>query len=112
VTASEALVLFSTQAAEPSTSVGPRVRIQQRLPPRLAIVSAEAPEDIAELRQAPAVLGVYEGPVPEDVLGTLSPGERLFALAWGARAQPAQRVGDGVDWDTAGFQPPDAPGEH
>jgi hypothetical protein len=84
------------------------VTVTQRLPPRLAVVEADAA--VAEvLRKRPEVLAVGDPELPSDVRAGLTETERLFADAWTMSRNPKDRRGDGLSWDAAGFSPPDEP---
>jgi hypothetical protein len=49
--------------------------------------------------------------VPQQVIASLRPEERLFVEAWvQQQSGPDQRRrGDGLSWDAPGFQPPGPP---
>ncbi len=78
--------------------------VTQQLPPRLAllVVGSADPPPVPGSRW-------YLRDVPADVLLDLSPGERIFVAAWRDRKAPKTRPGDGLAWDSAGFEPPDPP---
>jgi hypothetical protein len=82
--------------------------VTQLLPPRLALL-------VPDTDPPPHVPGTrwYLDDVPADVLLDLAPHERIFVAAWrdrrARRGVAKDRPGDGVHWDTPGFQPPDAP---
>jgi hypothetical protein len=81
------------------------VPVTQSLPPRLALVAI--PDGWAPA----AVPGAtwYEDDVPPTVLDSLTDTERMFVAAWQARRAGKRRPGDGLPWDSPGFQPPDPP---
>lgn len=82
------------------------VRVTQRLPPRLAIVTGEG-DQLDAVRNLPRVIGVFEGAVPEPTIEQLNPTERLFAEAWAVGRQPKPfRPGEGLPWDAEGFEAP------
>lgn len=74
--------------------------------PRLFVVRLESAtyEEIAAL---PGVAALSEQSLPPGLAAQLDPQEKLFAAAFAARAIPKERVGDGLPWDAAGFEPPD-----
>jgi hypothetical protein len=80
--------------------------VTQLLPPRLALLILDGdPQPVPGTRW-------YLDDVPADVLLDLAPHERIFVAAWRdrrARQTPKDRPGDGLSWDTPGFQPPDPP---
>ena len=79
------------------------VQVTQVMPPRLALVIAP------EGSEPPPIPGVVyltdDTPPPAD----LSPDERLFVEGWRLRRQPKERPGEGLSWDSPGFEPPDGP---
>jgi hypothetical protein len=79
--------------------------VTQLLPPRLALLILEPGVD------PPHVPGTrwYIDDVPADVLLDLTPTERIFVAAWRDRRSAKVRRGDGLTWDTRGFEPPDMP---
>jgi hypothetical protein len=94
---------------EPGTSVDdavpPEVRVLQQMPPRLAIVSANE-AGIRALEAAPGVTAVFAGDVPPEALERLDVVGRAFATGWNERRRPKERLGDGLAWDTPGFEAP------
>jgi hypothetical protein len=94
---------------EPGTSadaaVPPEVRVLQQMPPRLAIVSADE-AGIRALQDAPGVASVFAEDVPPEALERLDVVGRAFATGWNERRRPKQRRGDGLAWDTPGFEAP------
>jgi hypothetical protein len=77
--------------------------VTQLLAPRLALLIPDG--------EPPGIPGTrwYRNDVPPDVLLDLTPTERIFVAAWRDRRAPKVRPGDGVTWDTPGFEPPDRP---
>jgi hypothetical protein len=73
------------------------------MPPRLALVRLPAGEAL------PPLDGLVYLDADEQAPVTLSADERLFVDAWRLRFTPKERPGDGQNWDSPGFQPPDAP---
>jgi hypothetical protein len=85
-------------------------RVISLLRPRLMVVDID--DDAAsELRQHSQIAGVFDREVPADVVAQLPATERLFVSAWSQQQTMAhkQRRGDGLSWDAAPFEPPDAP---
>lgn len=80
--------------------------VTQRLPPRIAVVPLAADEIRA--RAGTPEVRVLER--PEDAAAIAPPldeRERLFVDAWFQSRQPkARRPGDGLPWDTPGYDPP------
>ena len=100
------VILDANRAEEVLSGAAGLVKVTQRLPPRLAIVEGDA-DGVAALRNIHGVVGVFDGPVPETVLGELNPTERLFADAWvSSRRSKPDRRGEGLPWDAEGFEPP------
>jgi hypothetical protein len=85
-------------------------KVLSRLPPRILVVDLEA-DRRAALAQDTGVRGVFDTEVPSPVLAGLRPDERLFVDAWVQQQTPKDksRPGEGLSWDTPGFQPPDTP---
>lgn len=83
----------------------PAVRILQRMPPRLAIVAADA-EGIRALEHLPEISAVHTQAVPAEVLERFDQAARLFAAGWNERRRPKERIGEGLPWDAPGFQAP------
>jgi hypothetical protein len=86
-----------------------------RVPPNIAVLRA-GPSDLPEiapharltLAQLPD--GGIRARGDDSVLGELDQAGRLFVRAWRERtAGKPGRIGEGVSWDTPGFQPPDPP---
>lgn len=106
----EQLVLLDTDGVDATIAeIEALARVTQMLPPRLLLVRADADARNAILG-VPGVIGLLDAASPpRDVSLDLSPAERVFVDAWVARSAPKTRRGDGLDWDTPGFEPPDAP---
>lgn len=79
-----------------------------RASPRLIVVrlSGASPEEIAD---RPDVVVATVGALPPDVIPRLEPDEAVFAAAFAARRDKGERIGEGLEWDASGFEPPDAP---
>ncbi len=76
---------------------------------RVLVVELDPEADVARLHRDPAVRWIGNRP-PSDVVDELDPAERLFVGGWVRReAGNRERRGDGLDWDTPGFLPPDPP---
>jgi hypothetical protein len=79
--------------------------VLQRFPPRLAIVAADA-AGIDALRASAFVNAVFDGEVPPEALDRLDQMGRVFATGWNERSRPKRRRGEGLPWDTPGFDAP------
>ena len=102
------VVLASEQADAAVADIEAMASVTQLLRPRLLLVLADP--DVREgIRRTPGVLGVYDTAPDGEPLG-LSLEEQLFVDAWVARHAPKTRPGEGSNWDTPGFEPPDIPG--
>lgn len=101
---SEVLVELQPGAAV-EDAVPPQAQILQRLPPRLAIVAADA-EGIRALESSPAVAAVFAEDVPSEALEQFDQVTRAFAAGWNERRQPKERPGEGLAWDTPGYEAP------
>jgi hypothetical protein len=86
--------------------LGRAVTITQTMPPRLALVQASGGRDA--LPSLPG-LSYMERPDDPDAPTELTAEERMFVDAWRLRRQPKQRQGNGLAWDSPGFEPPDLP---
>lgn len=86
-------------------AVPPQAQVLQRLPPRLAIVAADA-EGIRALEDSPSVAAVFAEDVPPEALEQFDQVTRAFAAGWNERRQPKQRRGEGLAWDTPGYDAP------
>jgi hypothetical protein len=104
----EVLVILDPASAQAFETLGERMQVTQRLPPRLAVVRLE-PARLNDLHACPGVRDVLtgEGEPP----GDLNEHERLFAEAWLLSQRPKRRPGAGLAWDAPGFLPPDPPPE-
>ncbi|WP_157788842.1 hypothetical protein [Rhodococcus rhodochrous] len=102
------VVLASEQAEAALAGIEAAAPVTQLLRPRLLLVLAD-PDARENIRRIPGVLGVY-GTAPDSEPLGLSPEEQLFVDAWAARRAPKTRPGEGSNWDTPGFEPPDIPG--
>lgn len=78
--------------------------VMQALEPRLALIR----EDPSSLRAAERLPGVRIFREEPDAAEPLTAGERLFVAAWASRSVPKHRPGDGLAWDSPGYDPPDA----
>ncbi|UZF42861.1 hypothetical protein [Rhodococcus rhodochrous] len=102
------VVLVPERADATLADVEAMAPVTQLLRPRLLLVLADP--DVREgIRRIPGVLGVYDTAPDGEPLG-LSLEEQLFVDAWVARHAPKTRPGEGSNWDTPGFEPPDIPG--
>ena len=103
----EALVITKEFAhAEALSDVAKVVSIRQQLSPRIAIIDGDAGQ-LDAVRAMPDVLVVSEDALPESILSYLAAAERLFAEAWSMNRRPkSARRGEGLPWDTPGFEPP------
>jgi len=105
----EHLVVLASERAEAALAdIEAVAPVTQLLRPRLLLVLAD-PGVRENIRRIPGVLGVY-GTAPDGEPLALSLEEQLFVDAWVARHAPKTRPGEGSNWDTPGFEPPDVPG--
>jgi len=105
------VVVDPDDSAAALARIGALGRVEQVLPPRLAIVRAER-EVVPLLMRTDGVLEVVSDTTTPDS-GAWTDGERLFIDAWVARRADKQRPGEGLHWDAPGFLPPDRPdGSH
>jgi hypothetical protein len=80
-------------------------QILQSLPSRLAIVTTDA-EGVRVLEQSPEINAVYPEEVPQEALNRFDQVSRAFAAGWNERRRPKERRGEGLSWDSPGFDPP------
>jgi hypothetical protein len=101
------IILNDTELAAGRSHVQGSTQILQEGSPR--ILTAVRPADLDALRAGPGIRAVIERTVPADLLPTLDEGEALFVSAW--EQQPGMRnkarPGEGLPWDTPGYDPPD-----
>lgn len=96
------VVLRASDCAELIEALVP---VRQRLGDRVLIVEAADPTLLRRLRYVRAVTDRALDPA---LVADLSDTERLFIDAWVANRttkKPARR-GDGLDWDSEGYEPP------
>jgi hypothetical protein len=80
---------------------------------RVFVVETPADASSTDIAALPGVAAVSEGGVASEILEGLDETEALFVAAWSRRRGESkkQRRGEGLDWDAAGFEPPDLPPE-
>lgn len=90
-----------------------RFRIVHSISPTVFVIELHGDTSAAEVAAVPGVAAVSEGAVAPELVAGLDEAEALFVRAWARRlVEPAPaRPGDGWDWDTSGFEPPDGPPE-
>lgn len=104
----ETLVILDPAAVDTALrAIADVARVVQFLPPRLALVAATV--DPEQLPAIPGVRQVCEQATIDVSAMDLSDEERVFIQAWQARRQPKVRPGEGLQWDSPGFHPPDPP---
>jgi hypothetical protein len=101
---SEVLVELQPGAAI-EEAIPPQAQILQRLPPRLAIVSADE-EGIRAMERSPKISAVFAEDVPPEALEQFDQVSRAFAAGWNERRRPKERPGEGLSWDSPGFEAP------
>lgn len=96
------LIGFQPMRLDELAEVMPKgVRVVQALPPRLAIVEGEA-ADIALLAKVPRITVLDEA----DTLPDANDAEAMFQHAFALNRLEKHRPGEGLPWDTAGFEAP------
>lgn len=110
MTTREVLLLLGGTTAEweRSDRASGSYRVVGGFPPRMVVAEVD---DLEELRRDPGVRLIVEEAVPEEVLGELTEGEKLFLNGWLLKQASAEkkRPGDRLPWDAPGFTPPDPP---
>ena len=105
IAARETLFVLDGDHAEETLRELRRVAlVTQIFPPRLAVVTGDVPTGV------PGVISAHD-PAAADLPDDLTDDEQLFVAAWRERAgkQAEHRRGEGLAWDSPGFEPPDAP---
>jgi len=102
--ASEVLVELRPGVAV-EDAVPPETQVLQRLPPRLAIVAADE-DGIRAMECSPAISAVFAEDVPAKALEQFDVVTRAFAAGWNERRRPKERRGEGLSWDSPGFEAP------
>lgn len=100
------VVLDPVLAEDAVAALGGMATVTHRLPPRLARVGGEL--STARALAIPGVVSVHHQP-PVAVPGQATLAERAFISAWQTARGPRTRPGEGLNWDAAGFSPPDQP---
>jgi hypothetical protein len=94
-----------TPGAAVDDAIPREAQVLQRLPPRLAIVATDE-EGFRMLERSPAISAVYADDVPQEAMERFDQVSRAFAAGWNERRQPKERRGEGLPWDSPGFDPP------
>lgn len=105
------VVLERERASTTLDELRARERVVHVASPRIVVIATDAEaDDVA--RGLTGVEGVFRETIPPDVMDSLDEGETLFTNAWLSRQQEVSkpRLGEGLDWDAPGFEPPDPPG--
>lgn len=77
--------------------------------PRVFVINDPAGVHTNELAGVPRLTAIRGGSIAPEVLDELDENEALFVQAWTLRKSESKtRRGDGLDWDSEGFEPPDA----
>lgn len=91
----------------------PRWPVLAEVAPDVAVLranAAELPQIAQHARLAMArVPGGIETLGDERALDQLDEGARLFVDSWRQQHHKGPRIGEGLDWDAPGFEPPDRP---
>lgn len=101
----ELLVLMTSGADATEAVAAAHGRISQRLGDRLALAMVPA-SALDALRSRNDVVNVYDEDVPEVATEDLDEAERIFVNAWRKRRHVKERPGDGLPWDSPGFEAP------
>jgi hypothetical protein len=90
-----------------------RFRIVHAASPNVLVIELPGDTSANEVAAVPGVAAVSEGAVAPEFLAGLDEAEALFVGAWASRlgGPGPPRPGEGLDWDSGGFEPPDAPAE-
>jgi hypothetical protein len=105
----EVLVYLQGEHAEQALEVlRSHFSVTQLASRQLAVVRVVTGEE-TQVQSVEGVQGVFEQGVPENLYTQLNLSETLFVKAWILRQQEETktRPGEGLDWDAAGFEPPD-----
>jgi hypothetical protein len=63
----------------------------------------------AQLAVLPGVVCITDTELPPEYAQRLNSQESIFAEAFAVRETSKERLGDGLPWDSPGFEPPDPP---
>jgi hypothetical protein len=102
------IVLDEHDAARTRSEVEKQAQVLHSVSPRVFVVMAEA-QVLEHLSRMENVVAATATDLPDTVLRTLDGPERQWAAAWNLRRIEKSRPGDGLNWDAAGFSPPDRP---
>ena len=103
------VILDPDRAADALERLRSVVTITQILEPRIALISPRG-DSAALTRDIEGVVRVVDADeVPDAAALRLTDQETMFVEAWRLRKRPKRRAGEGLPWDTPGFQPPDPP---
>lgn len=78
---------------------------------RQVVILQVRPEQAEQVEEVDGVRAVFREQVPQAFVTSLDANERLFIKAWELRqnVDVKYRLGDGMDWDSEGFEAPDFP---
>ena len=109
----ELLVLLEEEHAEATLeSLKADFTVSQVASRRLLILRAGAGES-EQVETVEGVQAVFENQVPEKISTEMDLTEKLFVRAWIMRQEYQRKVrpGEGLPWDSEGFEAPDLPQE-
>lgn len=109
----EVLVLLADPLDTPTINeLEEKFHVLQIASRRLVLVRLDESQ-LEELRSVKGVKSIFEGEVPEEDMVGMEQIEELFARGWSLQREefPKDRPGNGLVWDSEGFEPPDTPNE-
>lgn len=100
------LLVLMTSGADPVEAVrAADGRITQRFGDRIALALVPASARVA-LASRTDVVNIYDEDLPDVAAEDLDEAERVFVNAWRERRHVKRRTGDGLPWDSPGFEAP------
>jgi hypothetical protein len=105
----DALLILKGDAASARREIGQHARIAHEASPRVIVVAGEddALRSLVGRQDVVAEEALSTGGVPADL--ALTPAEEMFVKSWLERRRlerTKQRRGEGLSWDTKGFDAP------
>lgn len=106
------ILIFTNGSKTTEKKVTAHAKIVHRISHRLFVISI--PYELSEaIQHIQGVVDTFEDQISAEVREKLDVDESTFIEAWEHRQSSGQkkRKGEGLDWDSKGFAPPDDPGE-
>ncbi len=107
--AEEWLIVLRESTEEVRAQLKAYGRVTQTVSPRVLVLGDLADRCAPDLAATEGVAAVTDGALPPEVFDQLDEKEALWAAAWAQRKRSKNRLGEGLDWDAEGFEPPGPP---